>query len=192
MNFIKTEIPEVVIIEPRILGDERGYFFEAFSEKEFENFVLKTRFVQDNESSSTYGVLRGLHYQVPPYAQSKLVRVIKGKVLDVSVDIRKGSPSFGKHISIELSDENKRQLFIPRGFAHGFVVLSKEAVFTYKVDNYYAPNHEGAIRYDDESLGIDWKIKNDDIILSARDKANPILTKALLFDYNQDLYFDQK
>ena len=141
MNFIQTEIPEVIIIEPKVFGDSRGYFLESFNKKEFERNIGKIDFVQDNESKSTYGVLRGLHYQLPPFAQSKLVRVIKGEVLDVAVDIRKGSPTFGKHVAVELSEENKKQLFIPRGFAHGFLTLSKEAIFTYKVDNYYAPDY---------------------------------------------------
>ncbi len=169
MNVIKTEIEGVVIIEPKIFGDERGYFFESFSQREFEEKVCKTVFVQDNESKSGYGVLRGLHFQKPPYAQSKLVRVVKGRVLDVAVDIRENSPTFGKHISVELSGENKRQFFIPRGFAHGFVVLSEEAVFQYKCDNYYAPDYEGGILWNDPALNIDWQIPEGDIILSEKD-----------------------
>ncbi|MGL5919542.1 MAG: dTDP-4-dehydrorhamnose 3,5-epimerase, partial [Bacteroidales bacterium] len=145
MNIIKTDIEGVVIIEPRVFGDERGYFFESFSQKQFEQEVCKTTFIQDNESKSSYGVLRGLHFQKPPYCQSKLVRVVQGKVLDVAVDMRKGSPTFGKSVTVELSAENKRQFFVPRGFAHGFVVLSEEAIFQYKCDNYYAPESEGSV-----------------------------------------------
>lgn len=170
MNLIKTDIPDVIIIEPKVYGDERGYFFESFSQREFEKHVCKTVFVQDNESKSRYGVLRGLHFQKPPFAQAKLVRVVKGKVLDVAVDIRENSPTFGKHVSVELSDENIRQLFIPRGFAHGFVVLSDEAVLHYKCDNYYAPDYEGGILWNDATLNIDWKIPAKDIILSEKDK----------------------
>ena len=170
MEIIKTEIEGVVIIEPRIFKDDRGYFFESFSEKNFQEQVCKTGFVQDNESKSIYGVLRGLHFQKPPYAQSKLVRVVQGAVLDVAVDIRKGSPTYGKHVAVELSAENKRQFFVPRGFAHGFVVLSDEVIFQYKCDNYYAPQHEGALAWDDTDLEIDWKIPSDKIILSEKDK----------------------
>ncbi len=188
MNFIKTNIPEVVIIEPKIFGDERGYFFESFNEKVFCENVIKTDFIQDNEAKSTYGVLRGLHYQLPPFAQSKLVRVIEGKVLDVAVDMRRGSPSFGKYVSVELSGENKRQLFVPRGFAHGYVVLSEEAIFAYKVDNKYAPEFEGSIIYYDPNLKIDWKIKNADIILSEKDKICKRLDEAEVFNYNDKLY----
>lgn len=158
MDIIKTAIDGVVIIEPRLFKDERGYFFESFSQKEFEEKVCKTVFVQDNESKSSYGVLRGLHFQKPPFAQSKLVRVVRGAVLDVAVDIRKGSPTFGKHVAVELTAENHRQFFIPRGFAHGFSVLSQEVVFQYKCDNYYAPQSEGALAWDDPDLGIDWRI----------------------------------
>lgn len=172
MNVIKTEIEGVVIIEPKVFGDERGYFFESFSQREFEEKVCKTVFVQDNESKSKYGVLRGLHFQKPPYAQAKLVRVIKGKVLDVAVDIREESPTFGKHVAVELSEENKRQIFIPRGLAHGFAVLSDEAVFQYKCDNYYAPDYEDGILWSDPKLGIDWKIPEEDVILSEKDKKN--------------------
>ena len=155
MELIETCIPGVVIVQPRIFGDERGYFFESFSQRDFERQVCKTVFVQDNESKSCYGVVRGLHFQKPPYAQSKLVRVVKGRVLDVAVDIRKGSPTFGKYVSVELTEENKRQFFIPRGFAHGFAVLSTEAVFQYKCDNFYAPESEGALAWDDPDLGIE-------------------------------------
>jgi dTDP-4-dehydrorhamnose 3,5-epimerase len=189
MNVIHTEIPEVVIIEPRVFGDHRGYFFESFSKKDFEEQVRKTDFVQDNESKSCYGVLRGLHFQKPPHAQSKLVRVVKGAVLDVAVDIRKGSPTFGKHVAVELTEDNHRQLFIPRGFAHGFVVLTDEVVFQYKCDNFYAPQHEGAIAWDDPDLGIDWKVPADKVILSDKDRQHPCLKDAeWLFDYNEDLY----
>lgn len=169
MNFIKTEIPEVVIIEPRVFGDHRGYFFESFSQNKFEENVIKTDFVQDNESKSSKGVLRGLHFQNPPFAQAKLVRCIKGIVLDVAVDIRVGSPTYGKHVAVELSEKNKRQLFVPRGFAHGFVVLSEEAIFSYKVDNTYAPDHDNGIKWDDEEINIDWGINKEEIQLSDKD-----------------------
>ena len=180
MKVIETEIEGVVILEPQIFGDERGYFFESFSLKRFEEEVSKTVFVQDNESKSKYGVLRGLHYQLPPYTQAKLVRVVKGTVLDVVVDIRKGSPTFGKYVAAELSEENKRQFFLPKGLAHGFVVLSEEAIFQYKCDEYYAPGHEGAIRFDDPDLGIDWRLPLKDIILSEKDKKHPRLRDAVL------------
>lgn len=175
MEVIQTEIEGLIIIQPKVYGDERGYFFESFSMKEFEEKVGKTIFVQDNESKSRYGVLRGLHFQKPPFAQAKLVRVVTGRVLDVAVDIRKDSPTFGRHLSVELSDENKTQLFIPRGFAHGFAVLSDEAIFQYKCDNYYSPAHEGAILWNDPGLHIDWQLPPDEIILSEKDKNNPIL-----------------
>lgn len=185
MKIIKTPISGVLIIEPKVFGDERGYFFESFSEKWFRENVYDTYFVQDNESKSKYGVLRGLHFQKPPYAQAKLVRVVKGKVLDVAVDIREKSPTFGKHVAVELSEENKRQLFIPRGFAHGFAVLSEEVIFQYKCDNYYAPDHEGGILWNDPQLNIDWKLPLEDIILSEKDKRNGILTT--LMRQNQEL-----
>lgn len=189
INVIKTDIPDVVIIEPRVFGDERGYFMETWSQKEFDEKVRPIKFVQDNESKSRYGVLRGLHFQKGEHSQSKLVRVIKGRVLDVAVDIRKGSPTFGKHVSIELTGDNNRQIFIPRGFAHGFVVLSDEAVFQYKCDNLYAPESEGAIIWNDPTLAIDWKIPDKDIILSEKDKHHPMLTDSLvLFNYNIDCY----
>ena len=178
MNVIETEIPGVVIIEPKIFEDARGYFFESFSQKEFSEKVADITFVQDNESKSTYGVMRGLHYQKPPYTQSKLVRVVKGAVLDVAVDMRKSSPTFGKHVAVELTAENHRQFFIPKGFAHGFVVLSEEAIFQYKCDNFYAPQSEGGISILDESLGIDWKIPMDKAILSEKDKLHPKLADA--------------
>ena len=189
MDIIKTAIDGVVIIEPRLFKDERGYFFESFSQKEFEEKVCKTVFVQDNESKSSYGVLRGLHFQKPPFAQSKLVRVVRGAVLDVAVDIRKGSPTFGKHVAVELTAENHRQFFIPRGFAHGFSVLSQEVVFQYKCDNYYAPQSEGALAWDDPDLGIDWRIPAAKVILSEKDRHHPCLKDACdWFDYNVNLY----
>ena len=189
MNIIKTDIPEVVIVEPRVFGDNRGYFFESFSERDFAAAVREVKFVQDNESMSCYGVVRGLHFQKPPHAQSKLVRVVKGKVLDVAVDIRKGSPTFGQHVAVELSEENHRQLFIPRGFAHGFAVLSDQAVFQYKCDDYYAPETEGAIAWDDPEIGIDWKIPEDKVILSPKDANHPELKDSTeLFDYSIDYY----
>ena len=182
MNFIEPDIKGVFIIEPKVFADSRGYFMESYRQSDFEKHIGKIDFVQDNESKSSYGVLRGLHYQLPPHAQSKLVRVIKGSVLDVAIDIRKSSPTFGKHVAVELSEENKRQLFIPRGFAHGFLVLSKEAIFTYKVDSLYAPQSEGSIVYNDPTIGIDWGIPVDDIILSAKDMDASLLEKAVLFD----------
>lgn len=188
MNVIQTEIKEVLIIEPQVYTDQRGYFFEAFSNKEFAEKVSGVTFVQDSESKSKYGTIRGLHFQKPPYTQSKLVRVVQGKVLDVVVDIRKGSPTFGRHIAVELSAQNKRQVFIPRGFAHGFAVLSKEAIFQYKCDNYYAPNEQGSILWNDASLAIDWKIPLQEVILSERDQKSPLLKDAYLFDYQTDLY----
>ncbi len=190
MKFIKTAIADVILIEPKVFGDERGYFVEAFRADTFEaETSIKTAFVQDNESRSSYGVLRGLHYQLPPHAQSKLVRVIEGRVLDVAVDIRKGSPTFGQHVCEELSAENKHQLFIPRGFAHGFVVLSETAVFSYKVDNYYSPECDRGIKFDDPQLGIDWKIAASELVLSDKDKTQPLLNDAPdLFDYTTNLY----
>ena len=173
MEVIKTNIEGVVIIEPRIFKDDRGYFFESFSQREFEEKVCKTTFVQDNESKSSYGVLRGLHFQKPPFAQSKLVRVIKGAVLDVAVDIRKGSPTFGQYVSVELTGENHRQFFIPRGFAHGFSVLSEEVIFQYKCDNFYSPQSEGAIAWNDPDLNIDWRIPAEKVVLSEKDSKHP-------------------
>ena len=175
MNIIQTEIPGVVIVEPKVFGDHRGYFFESFSERDFCTQVKDVKFVQDNESKSCYGVLRGLHFQKPPHAQSKLVRVVKGRVLDVAVDIRKGSPTYGKHIAVELTEDNHRQLFIPRGFAHGFAVLSDEVIFQYKCDNYYAPQSEGAVAWNDPDLGIDWGVPADKVMLSAKDMSHPQL-----------------
>ena len=169
MKFIKTAIPDVYIIEPSVFGDHRGYFLESFNLEKFEENVCSIKFVQDNESKSTKGVLRGLHFQKPPFQQAKLVRCIEGKVMDVAVDIRKGSPTYGKHVVVELSGENKRQLFVPRGFAHGFSVLSESAVFAYKVDNTYAPESDSGIRYDDKELSIDWDLKEEEIQLSEKD-----------------------
>jgi dTDP-4-dehydrorhamnose 3,5-epimerase len=182
MNFISTELPELVIIEPRIFNDDRGYFFESFRDDLFKKHIGDINFVQDNESYSSFGTLRGLHYQLPPFAQSKLVRVIKGKVLDVAVDIRKGSDTFGKHVAIELSEENKRQLFIPRGFAHAFLVLSQKAVFQYKVDNHYSKEHERGIAFSDPEIGITWPVDMATVTLSAKDQLNPSLNKADLFE----------
>ena len=169
MNYIQTEIEGVWIIEPKVFNDARGYFMEAFKEGEFRANIGNVHFVQDNESKSSFGVLRGLHYQKGEYSQAKLVRVIKGKVLDVAVDLRQSSPTFGKYVSVELSEENKRQFFIPRGFAHGFLVLSEEAIFTYKVDNCYAPQAEASIRFNDETVGIDWPVAESQLLLSEKD-----------------------
>ena len=189
MEVIKTDIEGLVIIEPKVFKDARGYFFESFSQREFEEKVRKVNFVQDNESMSTYGVMRGLHYQRMPYTQSKLVRCVKGAVLDVAVDIRKGSPTFGQHVAVELTEENHRQLFIPRGFAHGFSVLSEEAIFQYKCDNLYAPQSEGALAWNDPDINIDWQLPAEDVLLSAKDSAHPMLKDATdLFDYNVDYY----
>ena len=189
MEVIKTDIEGVVIIEPRIFRDDRGYFFESFSQREFQEKVCNTVFVQDNESKSSYGVLRGLHFQKPPYAQSKLVRVIKGAVLDVAVDIRKGSPTFGQHVAVELTEDNHRQFFIPRGFAHGFSVLTDEVIFQYKCDNFYAPQSEGALAWDDPDLGIDWRLPAEKVILSEKDRHHSRLKEAdWLFDFNEKLY----
>ena len=179
MTYIETEILGVWIIEPKVFKDARGYFMEAWKKAEFEEHIGKVEFVQDNESCSSKGVLRGLHYQLAPYSQSKLVRVIKGCVLDVAVDLRKGSPTFGKYVAVELSDENKRQFFIPQGFAHGFHVMSEEAVFTYKVDNPYAPTHERGLRFDDPTVGVDWKITEPAILnLSDKDRNAALLQDA--------------
>ncbi len=189
MNIVPTSIEGVVILEPRVFGDDRGYFFESFSAASFKEHVCATDFVQDNESYSRYGVIRGLHFQLPPYAQSKLVRVVRGSVLDVAVDIRRGSKTFGQHVAVELSGDNHRQLFIPRGFAHGFSVLSPEVVFQYKCDNYYAPQCEGAIAWDDPDLAIDWRIPTDRVNLSEKDKLHPRLKEAEhLFDIQDLLY----
>ncbi|MDE6272245.1 MAG: dTDP-4-dehydrorhamnose 3,5-epimerase [Muribaculaceae bacterium] len=175
MEIIKTEIEGVVIIKPRVFEDARGYFYESYNKKEFDEKVAPTDFVQDNQSKSSRGVMRGLHFQCPPFAQAKLVRCVEGKVLDVAVDIRKGSPTYGKHVAVELSAENKLQFFIPRGFAHGFVVLSEEAVFQYKCDNYYAPEADGGVSILDASLGIDWRIATEEALLSEKDKHHAML-----------------
>ena len=182
MNYIETEISGVWIIEPKVFNDARGYFMEAFKQSEFEQHIGKVNFIQDNESCSSKGVLRGLHYQLAPYSQSKLVRVITGRVLDVAVDLRAGSPTFGKYVSVELSAENKRQFFIPQGFAHGFHVLSDEAIFTYKVDNPYMPSHEKGLRFDDPAIGVDWGITDIDAVnLSEKDTKAPLFSEA---EYN--------
>ncbi len=191
MDIIKTDIEGLVIIEPKVFKDARGYFFESFSQREFEQKVRKINFVQDNESMSSYGVMRGLHFQRPPFAQSKLVRCVKGKVLDVAVDIRKGSPTYGQHVAVELSEDNHRQFFVPRGFAHGFAVLSETAIFQYKCDNFYAPEADGGISIKDESLGIDWQIPLDKAILSEKDIKHLCLKDFdSPFDYKENLYPD--
>lgn len=189
MNVIKTDIDGVVIIEPRVFEDARGYFFESFSERDFNSQVREIKFVQDNESKSSYGVMRGLHFQRPPFTQSKLVRCVKGAVLDVAVDIRKGSPTYGQHVAVELTEDNHRQFFIPRGFAHGFAVLSDVAVFQYKCDNFYHPEADGGISILDDSLGIDWRIPTDKVILSEKDTKHPMLKDFdSPFDINVPLY----
>jgi dTDP-4-dehydrorhamnose 3,5-epimerase len=189
MEVIRTNIDGVVIIEPRVFKDARGYFFESFSQREFDEKVRKINFVQDNESMSCYGVMRGLHFQRPPYTQSKLVRCVKGAVLDVVVDIRKGSPTYGEHIAVELTEENRRQFFVPRGFAHGFAVLSETAVFQYKCDNFYHPEADDGISIVDDSLGIDWKIDAEKALLSEKDTKHVLLKDFdSPFDINVDLY----
>lgn len=189
INVIQTSIPGAVIIEPRVFGDSRGYFFESWNERDFDAAVRPVHWVQDNESKSSYGVIRGLHFQTGRFAQSKLVRVVYGRVLDVAVDIRRGSPTFGRYVCCELSGDNHRQFFIPRGFAHGFSVLSREAVFQYHCDNFYEPSAEGAIAWNDPALGIDWGLPASDIILSEKDKRHPLLADAPeLFDYSIDYY----
>ena len=189
MEVIKTAIEGLVIIEPRVFQDSRGYFFESFSQREFEEKVRKINFVQDNESMSSYGVMRGLHFQRPPFTQSKLVRCVKGKVLDVAVDIRKGSPTYGQHVAVVLSEDNHRQFFVPRGFAHGFAVLSETAVFQYKCDNFYAPEADGGISIKDGTLGIDWQIPTDQAILSEKDLKHLCLKDFdSPFEYNMNLY----
>ena len=189
MEVIKTAIDGLVIIEPKVFQDSRGYFFESFSQREFEEKVRKINFVQDNESMSSYGVMRGLHFQRPPYTQSKLVRCVKGRVLDVAVDIRKSSPTYGQHVAVELSEDNHRQFFVPRGFAHGFAVLSETAIFQYKCDNFYAPQADGGISIKDDSLGIDWQIPTKNAILSEKD-INHLCLKDFdsPFDYSMNLY----
>ena len=194
INVIQTEIPGVVIIEPKVFGDARGYFFESYSQREFDEKVApilgyKVNFVQDNESMSTYGVMRGLHFQRPPFTQSKLVRCVKGCVLDVAVDIRKGSPTYGKHVAVELTEENHRQFFVPRGFAHGFAVLSEVAVFQYKCDEFYHPEADGGISIVDDSLGIDWRIPTENALLSEKDTKHVCLKDFdSPFDINVPLY----
>ena len=188
MNVIDTELEGVKIIEPRIFGDARGYFFESWNEQKYKDAGIDCNWVQDNESKSRFGVLRGLHFQAAPYTQAKLVRVIQGAVLDVALDIRKGSPTFGKHIAVELSAENKRQLFVPRGFAHGFVVLSEEVIFAYKCDNAYMPSHERGVAFNDPALGIDWRVNLSEYILSPKDTQNPLFADAEVFDYNTGDY----
>ena len=185
MNVIKTDIEGVVIIEPKVFKDARGYFFESFSQREFEEKVRKIKFVQDNESMSSFGVMRGLHFQCPPYTQSKLVRCVKGAVLDVAVDIRKGSPTYGQHVAVELTEENHRQFFVPRGFAHGFAVLTETAVFQYKCDNFYHPEADAGISIKDESLGIDWRIPINQALLSEKD-----LKHACLKDFDSPFTID--
>ena len=177
MKFTNTRISDVIIIEPNVYEDGRGYFFESYNKKKFEEVVGKISFIQDNESKSSKGVLRGLHFQKPPFAQAKLVRCIEGRVIDVVVDIRKESPTYGKHVSVELSAENKKQLFVPRGFAHGFLVLSNSATFTYKVDNTYAPDHDAGIRWNDKELNIQWGMKDSQVIVSEKDAELPFISK---------------
>ena len=189
MEVIKTALDGVVIIEPKVFADSRGYFFESFSQREFEEKVRKINFVQDNESMSSYGVMRGLHFQRPPFTQSKLVRCVKGKVLDVAVDIRKGSPTYGQHVAVELTEDNHRQFFVPRGFAHGFAVLSETAIFQYKCDNFYAPQADGGISIKDDTLGIDWQIPMGKAILSDKDLKHICLKDFdSPFSYNENLY----
>jgi len=190
MQFIRINIPDVIVIEPKIHGDERGYFVETFRQDKLEEFLgFKVNFCQDNESKSSKGVLRGLHYQLAPDAQTKLVRVIQGSVLDVAVDIRKDSPTFGEYVAVKLSGENKKQLFVPRGFAHGFVVLEDNTTFAYKVDNYYSPQNDRGIAFDDKALNIDWILEHSELNLSAKDKVQPKLNETDdLFDYKVDYY----
>ena len=189
MQFTRTKIKDVVIIDPKVHGDERGYFVETFRQDKLEAFLgFSVNFCQDNESKSSRGVLRGLHYQLAPAAQTKLVRVIKGRVVDVAVDIRKGSPTFGEYVAVELSEENKRQLFVPRGFAHAFVVLEDDTVFAYKVDNYYSPENDRGLAFDDPEIGIEWPIDPAELKLSDKDRRQPKLTEADLFSYEENLY----
>ena len=189
MQFTRTKIEDVVVIEPKVFGDERGYFVETFRQDKLEDFLgFSLNFCQDNESKSSKGVIRGLHYQLSPAAQTKLVRVIQGRVLDVAVDIREGSPTFGQHVAVELSAENKKQLFVPRGFAHGFVVLEDDTVFAYKVDNYYSPENDRGVAFDDPAIGIDWILDRDTLNLSEKDTKQPKLHDADLFTYGENLY----
>ena len=189
MKFVRTKIPDVIIVEPQVHGDDRGYFIETFRQDKLEDFLgFKLNFVQDNESKSNKGVLRGLHYQLHPASQTKLVRVIQGSVLDIAVDIREGSPTFGQSVAIELSETNKRQLLVPRGFAHGFLVLEDETIFAYKVDNYYSPENDRGMAFDDPALNINWKLKRDELNLSEKDTKQPLMKDAELFDYTVNLY----
>jgi len=189
MIITQTAIPDVLIVEPQVFGDHRGYFIESYNKTKFSSKYQYVDFVQDNESKSSLGVLRGLHYQLAPFCQSKLVRVIQGSVLDVAVDIRKGSPTFGHHVAVELTGENKKQLFVPRGFAHGFVVTSENTIFSYKCDNYYSPEHDRGVLFNDPALAIEWGIEVSKLILSDKDKKQPLLKEAVdLFDYNVNLY----
>jgi len=189
MQFNRTKIRDVIVIEPLVHGDDRGYFVETFRQDKLEEFIgYKIGFTQDNESKSSKGVLRGLHYQLAPAAQTKLVRVIRGAVLDVAVDIRKGSLTFGQHVAVELTAENKRQLLVPRGFAHGFVVLEENTIFTYKVDNYYSPENDRGIAFNDIALSVNWQLNAEQLKLSAKDKAQPLLCNADLFDYAVNYY----
>ncbi len=182
MEFIKTQIKDVFVIEPKVFNDARGYFFESWKKEEFEKNIGNVNFIQENESQSSFGVLRGLHYQKGEFSQAKLVRVIKGRVLDVAVDIRRSSPTFGQHVLVDLNEENKRQLFIPRGFAHGFLVMSEQATFVYKVDNIYAPQSEASIRWDDPELAIEWPIGRDQVLTSAKDEKAVFFKDAVLFE----------
>lgn len=189
MTFTRTAISDVIIIDPVVHGDHRGYFVETFRQDKLEDFLgFKVPFCQDNESRSSYGVLRGLHYQLPPHAQTKLVRVIEGEVLDVAVDIRRGSPTFGQHVAVKLTAENKRQLFVPRGFAHGFIVLSESCTFAYKVDNFYSPECDRGIAFDDPALGIDWNVPFEKLQLSAKDTKQPLFNDAEVFEFGTNLY----
>lgn len=185
MNIIPTNIPDVLIFEPKVFGDARGYFFESFRQDVFEKAVGKIHFVQDNQSRSSYGVLRGLHFQRPPFTQSKLVRCIEGEVLDVAVDIRIGSPTYGQHAAVRLSADNQRQLWVPQGFAHGFIVLSDTAIFSYKCDNYYAPEYDGGVLWNDPQIGIDWIVPESDVQLSGKDKLQPLMAEINHFQYEQ-------
>ena len=188
MKIINTAIEEVKLIEPEVFGDARGYFFESWTQSKYAAAGIDCNWLQDNESRSRFGVLRGLHFQAAPYTQAKLVRVIEGAVLDVAVDIRKGSPTFGQHVAVELSGDNKRQLFVPRGFAHGFVVLSESVLFAYKCDNLYMPSHERGIAFDDPALQINWQVDLQEYILSPKDRCNPLLADAEVFDYHRREY----
>ena len=189
MTFTRTDIPDVVICDPAVHGDDRGYFIETFRQDKLEDFLgFKLNFCQDNESKSSRGVLRGLHYQLAPFAQTKLVRVIQGSVLDVAVDIRQGSPTFGKHVAVELTASNKKQLFVPRGFAHAFVVLEDDSIFAYKVDNYYSPENDRGVSFDDPAISVNWGLKTSELKLSDKDMKQPLLKNADVFDYKENLY----